>query len=297
MRKGYDPALRSQRVERSFALLEPRCYKGAFPAGDTVTYVSHSPRVLATDATVADGEVSLFFLKRTGPRNWEFSDAHFGQMRDAFIPTRGELVGFGLGQLERDIVSSLRAGGMLPEQIAGDLRLLHGFDRLSTETLDLVHNFSKDPNPAVAAGAFSVLVKAGSPDDLSGFCSYLNASDETAHLSEFGFSSIQDVRSPSARASLECLARTPNPEIRLAAMEAIRVIASPASVPELVRHLDDTDPTMQYLAVISLSEIARRPGEVGPAMPTFDRDPLSFIISWKKWWNETGRLKYAGAER
>jgi hypothetical protein len=296
VKQEYDPDLRSARVERTFELLEPRCYKGSFPPGNSIAYVSHSPAVLMTDVALADGEVGLFFLKRTDQGAWGLSDPHFGKLRDAFISARGVLADAGIGQLERDLASSLRLGTATPDEIAGDLRVLHGFRQLSGETLDLVRSYSKGPDPLLGAGAFSVLAKAGAPDDLSGFCSYLKAGNEKdSQLLDFSFASIEDLRSLDARPSLECLARTSNAAIRLAAMDAIRAVASPASVPELVRHLDDNDPTMQYLAVISLSEIVKRPGEVGPAMPTFDQDPLSFRLSWKKWWNEIGWLKYGTA--
>ena len=75
-------------------------------------------------------------------------------------------------------------------------------------------------------------------------------------------------------------------------MDAIRGIGSPESVPELIRHLDDTDSMMQYLAVAALQEILRRPDEVGPSIPMFEGDKVRFIQSWKRWWSEEGQASY-----
>lgn len=80
-------------------------------------------------------------------------------------------------------------------------------------------------------------------------------------------------------------------------MMALRGIGSPESVPELVKRLDDNNPEVQYLAVITLWEIVRRPDEVGPGIPMFNENKAHFIESWKRWWNETGKAQYAPAPK
>jgi hypothetical protein len=74
-------------------------------------------------------------------------------------------------------------------------------------------------------------------------------------------------------------------------MDAIRGMRNPASIPELIRHLDDADPFMQYQAVITLSEIAPRRDLPGPSMTDFERDPRKYTESWKLWWNEAVRRR------
>jgi hypothetical protein len=74
-------------------------------------------------------------------------------------------------------------------------------------------------------------------------------------------------------------------------MYGIRGMRNTASIPELIHHLDDADPFMQYEAVITLSEISPRRELPGPAMDEFERDPRKYTESWKLWWNEAVRRR------
>jgi hypothetical protein len=142
---------------------------------------------------------------------------------------------------------------------------------------------AKDGEPRVALGAFSILVKGGQPDDLAELCRYVAAGgDAIAYAAQsHNFTALEKLRDPATRPALECIARSGITQLQLPAMDAIRGIASPASVPELIRHLDDPSPVAQYLAVITLSEITRRPDEPGPLMPEFMKEPARFRDSWK----------------
>jgi hypothetical protein len=79
---------------------------------------------------------------------------------------------------------------------------------------------------------------------------------------------------------------------KLTAMVAIRAIKSPASVPELIRRLDDPDKNTQFLAYITLWEIVRRKDDPGEGAGGFAAKRDVLVASWKQWWNETGRLQY-----
>jgi len=74
--------------------------------------------------------------------------------------------------------------------------------------------------------------------------------------------------------------------VRLHAIDAIRAIKSPASIPELIHHLDDSDPIVQHIAVMALWEIAQPPAEMQPAADEFDRNPQKYIQLWKRWWSD-----------
>jgi hypothetical protein len=174
--------------------------------------------------------------------------------------------------------------------------MLHGFSTLSGDAFDLLRLYTHSIDPEVAMGAYAALTKFADPRDLMSLCDYVNEAGGTTAASAVGyynFASIVDISEPNARQALECLARAPKPGLNIYAMEAIRRIRAPESVPELIKHLDDSDSMMAYLAVITLSEIVHRPDEPGPGVPAFEQDKSRYILSWKRWWLEKGSGLYA----
>lgn len=286
-------------VSRSVGLLPRRCYKGEVSPEDTIEYSTHVPGIHATDVALPAGGDALVFLKQTRPHAFTLAFPFWGKLEDASLEILAPEIGIGLDQLQRDIVASTR--GMEDRRaLGGNLRVLHGFPSLSGDALALLRSYSRDIDPDVATGAFAALAKFGDPADLAALCNYVNAAAGAVAASARGFynfASIANLRRRDALGALECLARSARPSPSLYAMEAIRGIGAPESVPEIIRHLDDADPTMQYLAVITLSEIMGRTDEIAPAMPTFEKDPQRFIQSWKRWWNEKGQALYPGAAR
>ena len=196
-------------------------------------------------------------------------------------------------QLEADVLLNLSQSTDTDSRIR-DLRILHGFDELSSETTRSVRLLTKDGEPRVALGAFSILVGGGQPDDLAELCRYAaGGGDAMASAAQWhNFTALEKLRNPAARLALECIANTGITQLQLPAMDAIREIASPASVPGLIRHLDGPSPVMQYLAVITLSEIVHRPDEPGPLMPEFMKEPARFRDSWKRWWIDQGHTLF-----
>jgi hypothetical protein len=285
-------------VSRTVGLLARRCYKGNVSAGDTIAYTTHVPGIHTTDVDLPAGGEVLVFLNETRPHVFTLAFPFWGKLEDASLGTLAQGPGTGLEQLQRDIVAS--TNGVTDRRVlGGNFRVLHGFPALSDEALSLLRSYSHSADPNVALGAFAALAKAGNPTDLFALCEYVSAPGRAAASAQgyYNFTSIGEIRRPEARGALECLARAPAPSPRLNAMDGIRGIGSAESVPELIRHLDDSNSLMQYLAVVTLWEIVRRPDEVGPSIPMFEGDKSRFIQSWKRWWNDTGRRLYPDSER
>jgi hypothetical protein len=281
-------------VSRTVGLTVLRCYKGGVSAADTISYDTHVPAIHTADPYLPPGRDVVVFLKQTQPRMFTLAFPFFGVLADASLDTLTPMTGTGLEQLQRDIVASTK-GAVDRRVLDGNLRVLHGFSSLSEEAQKLLRSYTENADPEVAMGAFAALVKLGSPSDLLALCQYVSASGGAAAASTQGyhnFSAIGTIRRQDDRGALECLARAPWHGLRLDALEALRRIGSPLSVPELMAHLDDADPTAQYLAVASLQEIVRRTDEICPSVAEFEQDKSRFIQSWKQWWFDKGRALY-----
>jgi hypothetical protein len=192
--------------------------------------------------------------------------------------------------LETDILLNLRAIAE-PRALSEELLVLQGFDHLAPATVAAVRPYVKDPDGRVATAAFSVLARNGAPDDLAALCQYAQDPALDSLAANYGFN-LGAIRDPTARPALECLARTPVRALKYGAIQAIRAIKSPASVPELIRRLDDPDSHIQFSAYMALCEIVHRKGDPGEGAGGFARDRDVIVAAWKQWWNETGRAQY-----
>ncbi len=280
-------------VSRGLGFSTARCYKGEVAPTDEIQFQTHVPPVRMTDRTPKVGDSGLVFLKRTDSKTLKFTDPFWGWLYDASLKTLAPASGTGMQQLEADLMLKVREAST-PNARIGNLRVLHGFDQFSTETLAAVREFTQDGDPRIAVGAFSVLAKVGQAGDLASLCEYVIGGGDAvaAAVYEHSFTALAHVTDPRSRVALECLARTSVTQIKSSAMDALRGMKDPSSVPELVRHLDDAEPLMQYLALMAISETVRRPDEAAPLLPTFLQDPARYVASWKRWWEESGRALY-----
>jgi hypothetical protein len=280
-------------VTKTFGLSAARCYKGAIEPTQAIEFTTHEPQVSFYDMELPNGDYALYFLKKSDAGKFTFADQIWGRLTDASLVLLPPAEGSGLAQLESDILFNLRTLHE-PAALSRELRFLQGFDRVAPATVAAVRPYAKDVDRRVALAAFSVLARAGAPDDLAALCQYAQGPEDPvfdALAVHSGFN-LGELRNPGARLALECLARTPVPLFKLTAMVAIRAIKSPASVPELIRRLDDPDKNTQFLAYITLWEIVRRKDDPGEGAGGFAAKRDVLVASWKQWWNETGRLQY-----
>ena len=97
---------------------------------------------------------------------------------------------------------------------------------------------------------------------------------------------LEGLTSARDMASLQRLAGSDQPGIRLSAMWGIRRLKDRATVPFLIAQLDSADNWVRYIAVASLAEITGKSGDFGPGKGPFDRDERKYIALWKAWWSE-----------
>jgi hypothetical protein len=277
-------------VSKAFGLSVARCYKGAVEPTDVIGYTTHEPVVSLYDMPLANGDYALYFLKRLDAGSLALADRFWGRLHDATLQLLAPPELSGLAQLETDVLLNLPAIAE-PQALSEELLVLRGFEHLAPAIVAAVRPYVKDLDRRVATAAFSALAKNGAPDDLAALCQYAQDPALDSFAADYGFN-LGEIRNRAARPALECLARTPVRTLKYGAMQAIRAIKSPASVPELVRRLDDPDPNIQFLAYMSLCEIVHRKGDPGEGASGFARDRDAIVAAWKQWWGETGRIEY-----
>ncbi len=275
-----------------FALSADRCYKGGARRVD-ISFVTHSPSLSSADVHVSIGDDLLVLLRRSSEGTFEPVDPWWSRW-DAELVTFAEPDSVGLRQLERDLAQNMD-GDRGAESRIKNLRILHALDSVSGDTMIRVRRLFSSSDPQAALEAFSIAVKAGKAGDLIAFDRYLKDNPQLTEQMVWGhgFSSIQDVTDRDALGALESLARSRFTWLGVAAMDGIRHLRDPASIPELVKYLDDPDPRKQFFAAATLSEITGlRDEDHTPTMKSFHEDPARFIVTWKQWWTDTGRTQY-----
>lgn len=273
-------------------------YKSITPAARQI-FVGFEREIPATRASMPSlesGERAVMFLSSTGPSHYTFADPFLGAVPFHSLPlTAG---GQGLEKLEQ----ALRAVLLLTDrddQIQA-LELLGGFDQATPGTSSALLSLTHSPDPVVVLSAFVVLLKiSGTPDIdqadlLANLKIYLDSyplGTEPTQLTNIG-SELGHIQSDKALAGLEALSDCRYVPIRFGALSAIRNVRSPNSASVLIRHLDDKDGNVRYVAVIALAEIFQKYGDYAPGMGLFDKNPDFYTRLWKDWWVQEGRAQF-----
>lgn len=271
-------------IQDIYKTMQPR------PRTIVVEFEQYWPATRVAEPGLWKGETALLFLKVRNPGIFEFTDRFLGATPFRSLPKQsGNL---GLLKLEAALITVVLQGDR--EESIQALHLLHGFDRLGPNTMSKLAPLSKSKDTEIAFGAIAVLLRTKSPGALERLISYLNSyegDDGPIWLASID-TDLAQVRDAGSLPLLEGLSDSKYRPIRRGAMDALRGIKSPKSAPTLVRRLDDTDSTIQYVAVISLAEIlGKYEGDYAPGMPTFEKDPRKYTDLWKKWWAEHGKVR------
>jgi hypothetical protein len=228
-------------------------------------------------------ETALLFLTFNG-QSFSFADS-LGATKFSRLPRVTSQVGI---EKLQSALSAVVSGSNREDRIKA-LRLMGGFDKLDPRTLSTVEPYSTSDDPEVAFGALSVLLRTRTLDSVERLRRYLLAYDSDSQplaLINAG-TLLGGIDDPRARPALEELSESRFVAVRLGAMDALRSVKSRDSAPTLVRHLDDPDGTIQYLALITLAEIfGKTDGDYAPTMNLFDKKPGYYTSLWKKWCGE-----------
>jgi HEAT repeat protein len=100
---------------------------------------------------------------------------------------------------------------------------------------------------------------------------------EVRHV-QFGVvEAVIDIRDPSMVPALNSLLASPLVSLRRGAAKALRGISDPSSARFLVRSLDDSDPDIQYDAVMALAALPGASPSNAPARDIFDQEPAKYL--------------------
>ena len=253
-----------------------------------IVFDEEVPSTSGSMPAVSASEQAIIFLRLSGPAVFEFADPFLGVTPFSAIPIGGNQTQLGLMRLETALAVILESHNH-DDQINA-LRLLQGFDELSSASLTRLETLSASSDEEVAISAIAVLVKTKSPESVRRLVDYLSThggSAQSLAVVSIG-TELGRVADPEALTSLENLASSRYVPLRLGALAGIRNIKNPKSAGVLVKRLDDPDTNVRYLAVITLSEIFTLGGEYSPTMYLFDQNPDSYTQRWKSWWIKEG---------
>ncbi len=248
--------------------------------------------VSGSHSSLSQGQIVLLFLSLKPSGTFEFADEFLGAtVLSDLRKLEGEP---GMSKLESALTKAAddSSGG---ERLRA-LQLLQGFDSLSASTVLDMKAKIQISDPELALTAIAVLLRTKTPESVTELRRYLNqysGSQESIALLSLGteLGQIVDARSLPDLVLLSGSVYLP---IRLGAMDAIRRLRNPKSVPILISRLDDQNGTVQYLAVITLAEVTGKlDGDYAPSMFLFDKKPQFYTALWKQWWEEEGKGQYA----
>jgi hypothetical protein len=254
-------------------------------------YEQHDQRVAGSSLGLEKGETALLFLTKTGTDAFEFADPFMAATEFSSLPIReGDL---GAMKLQH-VLAGVSQNSVALDQLRA-LRILLGFSHISEDTLNSVAPLMQSTNPDVALTAIGILLRTKSVDSVEKLERYLasySSDAEPSALFVIG-PELGEVSDAKALPALDVLSKSKIRAVRYGAMDGIRRIRSPKSVPSLISKLDDPDANVQYVALISLVEISSKyDGDFAPSMYLFDKKPQYYIGLWKQWWIAEGSKIY-----
>ncbi len=199
------------------------------------------------------GEMVLLFLTRNGVDSYEFADPFVGATQFSSIPIGREELG--PLKLQHILVVVAQRSETIDQLSA--LRILLGFDHITDDTLLAVEPLTQSSNVDIALTALGIQLRTKSIDSVERLRRYLETYRSDAEpLALFVLGpELGEINDPRALPALESLAASKFRSIRYGAMDGIRKIKDPKSVSFLIDKLDDSDTTVQYVALITLAEI------------------------------------------
>jgi hypothetical protein len=267
-------------------------YKSALEPSPPIVF-QYPEGPMSEDPGVHVGDVVLLFLSGNTSA-YELADPFIGLTPFKRLPRVPGAPN--LEKLQSALALSLEQGNR-DDQINA-MRLLEGFDRLDPTSLSAVSGLSSSSDPAIAFGALAVLLKNKTPDGVVKFSGYLETyrGDQPPIGLISAAAELSLVADARVLPDIERLSSSRFISVQMAAMEAIRRIASDKSAATLVSRLDDPDGHVRYLAVITLAELFGKSGDYGPSAELFDEKPSYYTALWKKWWEDEGKERYGSPD-
>lgn len=243
-----------------------------------------TPSSSAAQPALTPGETAILFLKSTGPNLYEFTDPFLG-VTPFHTPPPRETGGTGMAKLESALTLTLQHSNR--DDSLNALRLLQCFDSLSQDSLAATGTLTTSQDLELALGALAVLLKEGTPTAAEKLKLWLESYKGNAQpISLVSVATeLADIRDVRVISAMEALTSSRYSAVRRGAVQSLRKMRSVRSGPVIAQRLDDSDQAIQYLAVITLSEVlGKYDGDYGPSKYLFDKRPQYYIGLWKQWW-------------
>ncbi len=246
-----------------------------------VRFTSEIPITGNTGASVAKNERGLMFLLHTADGKYSFADPYLGAVPLNGLPSSSE--GIGIVKLQNALVQDLSKSGV--EEQGEVLNLLQGIRGTSDQESTVLQQTSLSTSTTIAFKSIAVLMKSN-PVLATARLAYRMRQGDTSPdglVSAILTTQLTAITNPEAKHNLEELTGIGKSDIRSSAVFALRHVGDRASVPVLIRVLDDMDEEVKYQAVIALAEITGLDGEYAPNMEVFSKNPNMYIKKWKEW--------------
>lgn len=272
------------------------CYKGTIDSGRFVIRVHQDNRAHGRPGGVDTYVLGFFKRSEAGP----LAPDTVGELYLQFPqpPSRDNQTGDGLRRLEADALSLALSRNS--EQSRDGLDFLLKFRHLDPSLMAAFVQLGHSRDPDTRLLSIEALLKIKDVPDRRGllhrFATLLTTqADPDVFPGMSQIDSIIEESSIEDFGALKELVKCRYPMIRFLAMDAIRKLRAPRTMPFLVAQLDSSDRNVRYDALITLAEITDKGGDFGPTMATFEKDPAKYVNRWKQWWTEEGARRYAGA--
>lgn len=138
------------------------------------------------------------------------------------------------------------------------------------------------------------LARSGDRDSLKELVADIKADKDAPSRMENleALDSIGDSKDSEAALSLVELLSHPDKYVRRKAMESLRKIKNPKTLPAIAGALDDSDQIVQYDAMMTMCMMSSAKPQGCPSTILFKANPDKYVSEWKAWWashKDTGR--------
>lgn len=278
-----------------------RTYKGSGATGKVdVGFPNMRPEWGPPPCVVTGGGFYLLFLRHSDLKPfYALTDSHFGIR--PFVPSTADVGSArgGIDGLQADY-AAIAAHSSAAEATREALLALADFEKLMPSTLDVLSSLSRRPDPDISILCLEMLARARPAEYLEPLANAMantHASPNPMVLVRL-CEVLGNPTRPEETPALERIVDLPlRPTLRQCAMQGVRKEKAANSVSFLVRHLNDSDADVSYLAVITLAEITDKGGDFGPGAPLFLKNPERYRKLWLDWWEQTGSRQYGQPSR
>ena len=243
------------------------------------------------------GEYLLLFMRGKGT-TYELAD-DVGALPVSSQTTAAQITNDPLLNLENDFEAGLHNADheVVLNSITwlGDLQSLHSTDELKS--------LLKNADPVTRLYVWETLLKTGDLSQVPEIGNYLSEFDPQSRSYSLPrdrlplmqlrvFRSFCQLRDPVVISYLEHFAQSPNPRVRVDAIQGLRKIGSIRTAPVFLKALDDHQEDIDFIAMQSLLELAG--GGPIPWVPTwndFKKTPEVYAARCREWWASEGEAR------